>query len=542
MTKRIRVTSKKGAKIRTTSRPARTIDPNAIEVELGAQPMTRTSDDAATSLLRPLRQGLAVALRSNGGRPSLDGASRRQKIPMADRDWSDLEKIAQRLQSDGINATAGQVAGQILRDAVGRFRDRSAPYPELPPIGTARIAETTLPWRMGASDGAAEPSPSTTYLVGAGVNRGLVDARGRELPLAKGVLKHMLESPRFSDAMRGRFEPLWKFVAKHWHLTEDDLRTQDFDIEECLTLVRLQRNEAEQCGDKEQFVSALKLEVLLGQMIVECFANDRGYEFSQSHRALGKRIYEERANVITFNYDTVLERLIEYASPAVETPFLEQHFRAWNPLNAYKVEFDEIDVEPGLSNPQPGASYYRAMRSRGENDPAFLKLHGSINWCFRSGWSFLTGRPVERDKARLVTRLRKGRGLNVDLDLDTSGEDLEVLVPLLITPVLNKSIEEHSFFHVLWKRARECLRRTRKLVIFGYSFPPADFHVRRLLREAFCERSPEELCIVNPDTGVVRTARDLCNFHGPVVVCHNLSEYLALPYLALPNDVATDRA
>ncbi len=43
-------------------------------------------------------------------------------------------------------------------------------------------------------------------------------------------------------------------------------------------------------------------------------------------------------------------------------------------------------------------------------------------------------------------------------------------------------------------------------MIAGYSFPPTDFHVRRLLREAFSDRSPHELHVINPDSAVAINA------------------------------------
>ena len=102
----------------------------------------------------------------------------------------------------------------------------------------------------------------------------------------------------------------------------------------------------------------------------------------------------------------------------------------------------------------------------------------------------------------------------------------EVLLPLILTPVLIKPYDEHPVFQTIWAEARKELEKCRRLVIGGYSFPPTDFHVRRLLREAFCEHHLEELCVINPDTSVVPRAKDMCNYQGSVLVCSNLEEFI----------------
>lgn len=66
------------------------------------------------------------------------------------------------------------------------------------------------------------------------------------------------------------------------------------------------------------------------------------------------------------------------------------------------------------------------------------------------------------------------------------------------------SIENLSrIYREIWTEARKELGTRKKLVIGGYSFPPTDFHVRRLFREAFAKGRPDELIIINPNTEVV---------------------------------------
>lgn len=45
--------------------------------------------------------------------------------------------------------------------------------------------------------------------------------------------------------------------------------------------------------------------------------------------------------------------------------------------------------------------------------------------------------------------------------------------------------------------------------------------------EAFADQEFEELIVINPDTSVVQTAQNLCHFRKPVLVCRDLTEYVA---------------
>jgi hypothetical protein len=68
---------------------------------------------------------------------------------MTAADWSTLESIANELQDRGVSVTAGQVAAQLLHDAIEEHTARRGcddtwpEYPPLPPSQPLRIAEST---------------------------------------------------------------------------------------------------------------------------------------------------------------------------------------------------------------------------------------------------------------------------------------------------------------------------------------------------------------------------------------------------------------
>jgi hypothetical protein len=92
-----------------------------------SKPPTRHT--ALPSALTSLREHLAAALKSSGGRPALEGTARRQKIPMSDSDWAKLEELALGFRADGVHVTAGQVGAQLLHEAIARVGG-AVPYPD----------------------------------------------------------------------------------------------------------------------------------------------------------------------------------------------------------------------------------------------------------------------------------------------------------------------------------------------------------------------------------------------------------------------------
>jgi hypothetical protein len=338
---------------------------------------------------------------------------------------------------------------------------------------------------------------------------------------------------------------LWDFIHRYWHLGVDELRTLDFDLEECFTLLELQLElqlrDAAHAADAERM---MQLKWLLIELLTEALTNARylGFESAQ-HRELGRRIYEEKADVLTFNYDALLESAIAASSPmrpgAMARPdmskpddpshdFLDLR-RSWNPLLAYKIRFDELVVRAGPPEPVAGDRYYgRFGAPEREDHPAFLKLHGSLDWYYPSGYSISGARITPEGQE---PRYRFFRALRFPV-LD--GERLEHLFPAIITPILHKPLDEIGLFRDIWQRALDILKRTKTLIVGGYSFPATDFHVRRLLREAFAEHELERLCVVNPDGRVVDIARDLCNFRKPVLVYRDIAEFLEHDRLEIP--------
>lgn len=378
---------------------------------------------------------------------------------------------------------------------------------------------------------------STTLILGAGTNRSLQDRHGMRPPLIRDLFIQALANPELSEEKTlNQMKVVFDYIARFWHLSIEQLREREFDLEECYTLLHLQREEALASGDEGQVSELWQVEYQLSSYFARCLAKfDHVYFGDGPFRYLADQILENKPAVLSFNYDTLLERALESASglkisqfrrsiegPLSEDDLVDSHFK-WNRPCAYGIEFDYVQLHrAGTVDIANGREFYR---KNGLYSPPLLKLHGSLNWFIYSGAMIFEGADTLRNAER------EGKTIIREHYYDSPippQDNLEYLAPLIITPVLNKPDLRHPLISKVWDRARRELVECQKLLIVGYSFPSTDFHVRRLFREVFADHSLDELVVVNPDGGVSRLAKDLCNFQRSVVVCNDLNEFQQL--------------
>ena len=122
MAGKLKVTGRSAGTIRHIGPVFRSVSAEEVAKALGAQEVgSEESPRGAPISLYALRQQLASRLRSKGGRPSLDGATRIQKIPLKPEDWARLGKVSAHLSRLGVSVTAGQVASAIVHSQLERI-------------------------------------------------------------------------------------------------------------------------------------------------------------------------------------------------------------------------------------------------------------------------------------------------------------------------------------------------------------------------------------------------------------------------------------
>ena len=118
MATRIKTTSRKRPRIKVIGPRGKRVSPDQVAQALGAEKVPGVVVAQSPDTLAAVRQELLRRLSSSGGRPSLEGTSRRPKIPLDDEDWKRLRQIAEALRDDEVRPTAGQVASVLLHRAL----------------------------------------------------------------------------------------------------------------------------------------------------------------------------------------------------------------------------------------------------------------------------------------------------------------------------------------------------------------------------------------------------------------------------------------
>jgi hypothetical protein len=121
MVAKLKITSRSAGAIRHAGAAVRSVAPETIAKALGAEIVPKENVHGAPISLHALRRELESRVRSTGGRPALEGATKIQKIPLKPEDWSRLEELADGLSRQGVSATAGQVASVMVHTQLKRL-------------------------------------------------------------------------------------------------------------------------------------------------------------------------------------------------------------------------------------------------------------------------------------------------------------------------------------------------------------------------------------------------------------------------------------
>jgi len=397
------------------------------------------------------------------------------------------------------------------------------------------------------------PMGETVYLLGAGTNQTIKSWAGQSPPLIDNFFRVALSIDKYrSEKYLKQLKRVYDYIERYWKMSVDDLASGRFDLEECFTLVGLQLIDAISKGNLEDVDELRWVQYLLKSFLAEVLTEfEHDVHRSGEMRLLGNILWAERATVLTFNYDTIIEEVIKSASgvnpkayPKCVRDFMKgsmndddkeipdevlaaSHCRWADPLG-YGIRFDEVTLPiAGVPIRVDGKRYY-SIPSNELYDWPVLKLHGSINW-FR--YTQVRDRPTmpgeepPKFKKEMKDKMILDRGKWwFTTPPSRNGWYLDSVI---ITPDLHKEKNlNHPVFNEIWEKARHALSKCSRLIVIGYSFPPTDFMTKKLFLESFSDHHLEELIIVNPDTSVVRTVKELCHYSRPVIICRDVTEFV----------------
>ncbi len=176
--------------------------------------------------------------------------------------------------------------------------------------------------------------------------------------------------------------------------------------------------------------------------------------------------HTHKSSVISFNYDTLVERIphrgVEYIYPMR----LEA---MWPPRT----------IVDGIYE---GESF------------KLLKLHGSVNWYYSGSATYYGQALYYHTITRWSEDLR---------DENKSKKALRALTPLIIPPTTEKTLYfQHEMINHIWQQAYSALNLADEVIFIGSSLPETDLGVKFLMHQAR-QAGKIKLTIVNVDNSVV---------------------------------------
>ena len=163
--------------------------------------------------------------------------------------------------------------------------------------------------------------------------------------------------------------------------------------------------------------------------------------------------HQQKASVITLNYDTLVERIAK--GIGIE---LAQLYDSSHPTNTFK----------------------------------YLKIHGSINWqssredCDAEGWTYYDVTPWTSSISASES----------SLNISTMEE------PLIIPPLVEKAAYyDDAAIRNLWLRASDAIDSATRVFVIGYSLPISDLGMQLFLMRSLLDE-PTPWYLVNTDTNI----------------------------------------
>ncbi len=182
-----------------------------------------------------------------------------------------------------------------------------------------------------------------------------------------------------------------------------------------------------------------------------------------------------KSDVITLNYDTLIER-------AAETQEIDIR-------NMYPTPLTDIRRAGGILAPDDSLNWFR-----------LYKLHGSVNWYYSGAASF------RGEVLYLSPVARWGSSLGIENEWKWAASDK---VPFIVPPTTEKATYfQHETVRLIWQKASAALGAASQVCCIGYGLPETDLGIRFFLSHSN-PGSKVPLLVVNKDRSVVKRYHDL---------------------------------
>lgn len=90
------------------------------------------------------------------------------------------------------------------------------------------------------------PENKTVYILGAGFNQCVNGAFGLKPPLSTNFFNTILKNKKYdNENYYKKTKCVYEYIYKYWQKSKEQLKSEDFNIEDCFTLIQLQILEAQ---------------------------------------------------------------------------------------------------------------------------------------------------------------------------------------------------------------------------------------------------------------------------------------------------------
>ena len=198
-------------------------------------------------------------------------------------------------------------------------------------------------------------------------------------------------------------------------------------------------------------------------------------------------------SIITFNYDLLLERVLEEISQ-------RGHPDTFCFPGCYR--FENLGDVQGMRGEDKFIT--KNFEHKGI---ALLKLHGSMNW--HSRHNSRTPNPKGMFDIRRDLHVLNARMIQTDIVWKRQSRTV-YMKPVIIPPVSGKRGMIHRDIVGLWDKAGKALRKADRVVIAGYSCPLLDLEARILLSENLRANPNKKVFVIDPSPQTATRFIELC--------------------------------
>ena len=293
-----------------------------------------------------------------------------------------------------------------------------------------------------------------------------------------------------ADDDNSDFDKATSCIAKYYFSSPNSIRN---NFENLLTYLHSNfpwKTSVEQNLDKALYNDILK-------QLLEVF-EDLPQQSNNKFLALGEFMHLKESICITFNYDLLLENLLSRTSYDNDFLVSDFNFVDYKYKNYYRIHLENFNVGDYLDNDNT-------------SDVSVLKLHGSVNWIYKSNST--------PDKI-LFNATTKNYSVP------------EGYSPYIVPPVNDKTcFYNNAYLNQLWYKAKEALEMADNIYIIGYSFPKTDLSSEFLMKFAlqsdwFNDKMKRNIYYINLKEN--NSLKALCNNNNiklEQITCKNCAHY-----------------